>query len=185
MRSRAEPPGFGTGRSPTAWTRAGEGEVNVMNDEQKRAFDFVQSLLSSYGDHKKEREAYVIAVLYLGATAAALISNGWDLPRDLLLLALVAATLLTAALVFWQLANRRFAARMVAACTTVTSRWLTENPPPSEYRATCMNEVFWPDAVVQELRRVRSRETLILMIVIPLVILAWGGVVVSYFLEVI
>jgi hypothetical protein len=157
----------------------------MVNDEQKRAFDFVQSLLASYGDHnhKKEREAYVIAVLYLGATAAALISNGWDLPRDLLLLALVAATLLTAALVFWQLSKRRFAARMVAACTTVASRWLTENPPPSEYSATCMNEVFWPDAVVQELRRVRSRETLILMIAIPLVILAWGGVVVSYFLE--
>jgi hypothetical protein len=158
-----------------------------MNDEQKRAFDFVQSLLATYRDlnHKKEREAYVVAVLYLGATAAALISNGWDLPRDLLLLALAAATLLTAALVFWQLSNSRFAARMVAACTTVASRWLTENPPPSEYRSTCLNEVFWPDAVVQELRRVRSGEALIMMIVIPLVILAWGGVVLSYFLEVI
>jgi len=158
-----------------------------MNDEQKRAFDFVQSLLVSYEDcnHKKEREAYVIAVLYLGATAAVLISNGWDLPRELLLVALLAATLLTAALVFRRLRNRRFAARMVAACTTVASRWLTENPPPAEYRATCMNEIFWPDAVVQEFRRVRSLETLILMIAIPLVILAWGGVVVSYFLEVI
>jgi hypothetical protein len=164
-----------------------EGEVNAMDDGQKRAFDFVQSLLASYGDydHKKEREAYVIAVLYFGATAAALISNGWDLPRDLLLLALVAATLLTATLVFSQLYNRRFAARMAMACTTVASRWLTENPPPAEYRATCMNEVFWPDSVVQEFRRVRSRESLLLMIAIPLVILAWGGVLVSYFLEVI
>jgi hypothetical protein len=158
-----------------------------MDDGHKRAFALVQSLLISYGDynHKKEREAYVIAALYLGATASALINNGWDLPPGLLLLALVAATLLTAALVFWQLSNRRFAARMVAACTSVASRWLTESPAPAEYRTTCMNEVFWPNAIVQEFRRVRSRETLVLMIAVPLVIVAWGSVVACYFLQVI
>jgi hypothetical protein len=70
-----------------------------MDDGQKRAFDFVQSLRASHRDynHKKEREAYVITVLYLAATAVTLISNGWDLPSVILLLALVAATLLTAA----------------------------------------------------------------------------------------
>jgi hypothetical protein len=158
-----------------------------VDDEQKRAFDYVQSLTRAYDDynHKKEREAYVIAILFVGATASALINNGWDLPPGLLLVALVAATLLTAALVFWQLSNSRFAARMMAACTTVASRWLTESPAPAEYRTTCMNEVFWPDVVVQEFRRVRSGATLVLMIAVPLVIVAWGSVVVCYFLQVI
>jgi hypothetical protein len=154
-----------------------------MDDEQKRAFDYVQSLNRAYEEynHKKEREAYVIVVLYLGATAVALINNGWDLPIGLLLLALIIGTLLTAALVFWQLHNRRFAARIVAACTTVATRWLTENPTLADYRATSMQDILWPDAVVREFRRVRSTETLIFMIALPLVILAWGGAVACYF----
>jgi uncharacterized membrane-anchored protein len=154
-----------------------------VNDEEKRAFDYVQSLNRAYAEynHKKEREAYVIVVLYLGATAAALINNGWDLPIGLLLLALIIGTSLTAVLVFWQLRNRRFAARMVAACTTVASQWLTENPAPADYRATSMQEILLPDAVVREFGKVRSTETLILMIALPLVILAWGAAVVCYF----
>jgi len=160
--------------------------VSTVNEEQKRAFEFVQFLLASYDDydHKKEREAYVIAVLYLGATASVLINNGWDLPPGLLLLALGTATLLAAVLVFWQLRNRRFAGRMVAACTTVATRWLTENPPSAEYRATCMHHILWPDAVVREFQRVRSTETSIAMIAVPLVILAWGGVAIFYFLQI-
>jgi hypothetical protein len=154
-----------------------------MDEEQQRAFDFVRFLLASYEDfkQKKEREAYVIAILFVGATASALINNGWDLPMGLLLLALIIGTLLTTVLVFWQLRNGRFAARMVAACTTVASQWLTENLTPADYRAASMNDILWPDAVVREFRRVRSTETLILMIALPLVILAWGGAVVCYF----
>jgi hypothetical protein len=154
-----------------------------VDDEQKRAFDYVQSLIRAYEEynHRKEREAYVIVVLYLGATAAALINNGWELPIGLMLLTLIIGTMLTAVLAFWQLRNRRFAARMVAACTNVASRWLTEKPTRADYSATSMQHILWPDAVVQEFHRVRSTETFILMIALPSVILAWGSAVVCYF----
>jgi hypothetical protein len=154
-----------------------------VNDEQKRAFDYVQSLNRTYEEynHRKEREAYVIVVLYLGATAAALINNGWDLPIGPLLLTLIIGTVLTTVLVFLQLHNRRFAARMVAACTSVASQWLAENPTPADYRATSLQDILWPDAVVREFRRARSTETLVLLLALPLVMLAWGGAVVCYF----
>ncbi len=101
-----------------------------MTEEQKRAFDFVVSLRDFYGDYhaKKEREAYIVAVLYLGATAAFLGKKWPEQVKPLLLVGIAVATFVTVVLVAFQLYNRWFAARMMAACTTVASRWLVIAP---------------------------------------------------------
>jgi len=56
-----------------------------MDDDQERAFDYVQSLNKAYEDygHRKERETYVTAALYLAVTGAVVTHVGdWDLlPR--------------------------------------------------------------------------------------------------------
>jgi hypothetical protein len=126
-----------------------------MNDEQKRAFDFVLKLFTSYDDYnqQKEREAYVTAALYLGATVAVLTRDDLGRSRTLLLAGLGAATVVTASLVAWQLFNRHFAARMFGACTTVASREFHNNRPTS---------------------------TLVMAILVPLLLLAWGIAVVGH-----
>jgi hypothetical protein len=86
------------------------------------------SLRDFYGNYgsKKEREAYAAAVLYLGATVAALV----HIPstHGIFLVGLALATALAVSFVSWQLRNRHIAARMVAASTTVASRWLGTPP---------------------------------------------------------
>jgi len=149
-----------------------------MDDDQKRAFDFVVSLRDFYGDyqHKKEREAYVTTAAYLAATGAAFWK--WsDGQHGILPVAVLAVTILVAVLVWWQLGNRRFGARMVAASTTVASRWLAASPPRPEYNATRLGEVFYPDAVVRAFNDACACPTLVLQIVVPIAILVWGGVI--------
>ncbi len=116
-----------------------------MDEQQGRAFDFVVSLRDFYGDYhaKKEREAYVTAVLYLGATVAFITqpeSRQWTLLRT----GIIGVTFLALVLVAFQLYHRWFAARMVAACTTTACRWLAETPIREQYRSGRLKGRIWP-----------------------------------------
>lgn len=150
-----------------------------MDEDQRRAFDFVGALRTSYLDYhaKKEREAYVAAALYLGATVGVL-TRSWTGPDRLLLLwGIAGATLVTVGLVFFQLYNRRFAARIVAACTTVTSRWLTTAPQAVDYSPTRRGPAEWPNAVAEAFDNYDPCRLRSLMIGLPALLLLWGAAV--------
>lgn len=95
---------------------------HLVDDRQKEALEFVRLLLTFYGDYRtqKEREAYTVTTVYLGATGVVL-ARPWGHPL-VMGVAVVVVTLTVAALVMWQLTNLRFAARMVGASVNVTSR---------------------------------------------------------------
>ncbi len=148
-----------------------------MTEEQERAFDFVVSLRDFYGSYhaSKEHEAYAIAALYLGATAAFLTQKP---PAPLLVAGIIGATLLTVVLVAFQLYNRWIAGRLVAASTTVASRWLQEAPPPEEYQHTRLRGTLWPAAVVRGYDAQRAAPAFVAFIAIPTLLLLWGALVI-------
>jgi uncharacterized BrkB/YihY/UPF0761 family membrane protein len=152
-----------------------------MTEDQERAFHFVVSLRDFYGDYhaKKEREAYAVAVLYLAATAAFLAQNSPDREK-LLLGGVIAATLVTVVLVIFQLYNRWFAARMIAACTTVASRWLTAAPIPEHYQPARLGPSEWPDAVVRAFHGLGTLPPLLALVVVPALLFLWGVAVVIW-----
>jgi hypothetical protein len=150
---------------------------SAVKANQRRAFEFVGSLLKFYGDYRtqKEREAYVVTVLYLGATGAVFANE--ELHRHLVLVGLAAATLLVALLVGWQLGNLRFAARMVAACVNVSSQWLQHPPGPDAIRAIplCGHGAEVPADVAKEFGKQSVCAVRVGRVVIPALILVWGG----------
>ncbi len=149
----------------------------AVKTNQRRAFEFVGSLLKFYGDYRtqKEREAYVVTVLYLGATGAVLAND--QLHRHLVLVGLAVATVLVAALVSWQLGNLRFAARMVAACVNVSSQWLQQSPAPDAMRATplCGHGALVPADVAKEFGKQSVCAVRVARFAIPALIVLWGG----------
>ena len=150
-----------------------------MDEHQKRAFDFVVSLCDFYGDYhaKKEREAYVVAILYLGATAAFL-THKWSGGERLLFGGIIGATVLAVVLVAFQLYSRWFAAGIVAASTTVASRWLADAPLREHYRPAPLGPAEWPDAVVRAFREHRTVPPLLALIGVPALLLLWGAAIV-------
>jgi hypothetical protein len=150
-----------------------------MDEHQKRAFDFVVSLRDFYGDYhaKKEREAYVVAILYLGATAAFL-TQKWPGREKLLFAGVIGATVLAVVLVAFQLYSRWFAARIVAASTTVASRWLADAPILEHYRPARLGPAEWPDAVVRAFREHGTVPPLLALIGVPALLFLWGAAIV-------
>jgi hypothetical protein len=149
-----------------------------VNSEQQRAFDFVSSLRDYFGRYHadKEREAYFIALAYLGATAAFLTRD----PAPIFLVGISLATLVAGVLVIFQLCNRWLAARMVATCTTIAARWLREPPGRHEYRPTRLGRRGYsvPAAVVQELQHHPVKSAFAAAIFVPLFLLLWGLLVI-------
>jgi hypothetical protein len=148
----------------------------AVKANQRRAFEYVGSLLKFYGDYRvqKEREAYVISVLYFGATGAVLAKK--ELHGHLVLVGLTVAAALVALLVWWQLGNLRFAARMVAACVNVSSQWLQQPPSSEAIRATalCGHGYEVPADVAREFAKQSVCAVRAAGVLIPLLILAWG-----------
>ena len=127
----------------------------------------------------KEREAYVTATLFLSASVAYLARAGsLSQHQGLLLLGLTGATVLGVLLVAFQLYYRWIAARMVGACTIVASQWLAVPPTPAEYRPLRVGGFAAPDAVVQQFRRQRVTQAVLAFILIPGLLLLWGGLVI-------
>jgi hypothetical protein len=150
-----------------------------MTEDQRRAFDFVVSLRDFYGDYhaKKEREAYIVAVLYLGATAAFVAHDGPGRGK-LLLAGIIGATLLAVALVTFQLHSRWFAARVVTACTTVATRWLTT--VPEHYHPARLGPAEWPDAVVRAFHETGTLPPLLALVGVPALLFLWGVAIVVW-----
>jgi hypothetical protein len=156
--------------------------TSAPDNGQERAIEFVGSLLKFYGDYRaqKEREAYVVTVLFLGA-AGVLLTN-WHpastdppLVRYLTASGIAVAAALVAVLVCWQIKNLRFAARMVGACVTVTSRWLTKPPDADAIRATtCGHSVEVPHDVACEFNKQSVCAVAVAQVMTPIVIVAWG-----------
>ena len=157
-----------------------------MNDEQRRAFEYVGSLLTFYGDYrtKKEREAYVVSALYLGATGAVLTSD--LVPKDarlaLLLVGLAVATMVVATLVRWQLKNLRFAARIVGASVNISSRWLQQPPSSDAMVATPLAErpdVLLPADVAEAFNGQQVPWVRRAQFAVPVLLAVWGASVVA------
>ena len=155
-----------------------------MTANQRRAFEFVGLLLKFYGDYRtqKEREAYVVTTLYLGATGVLLVSHplptGWKLA--LLVAGVVTAGVGVACLVCWQLKNLRFAARMVGACVNVSSQWLHTPPGAGALYQTplCGHAITQvPADVDTEFKKQKVTGVRIARGVAPLLIAAWGVIV--------
>jgi len=123
----------------------------------------------------KEREAYVTAALYLGATVAVLLAKEVDpTHRRLLWWGIVGASFLALFLVGFQLRHRWIAARLVAACKTVSTRWLTFAPTAEEYRPVPLRDAQYPDAVVRQFRVEPARTPRWASIVVMVALLVWA-----------
>jgi hypothetical protein len=151
-----------------------------VDDAQKKAIDFVGSLLKFYGDYRmqKEREAYAVTTVYLGATGA-LLAGTWEHPGAMSA-AVGVVSLVVAALVRWQLGNLRFAARMVGACVNVSSQWLQQPPGAASLRTTplCGHSVtVVPADVDTEFKKQKVTGVRVARFVVPSLIVAWGVVV--------
>jgi hypothetical protein len=158
--------------------------LRAMSEDQERAFSFVGSLLEFYGDYrtKKEREAYVIGVLFLGATGAVLLHWQDDLRGPLVLFGLAGATLLVALLVGWQIKNLRFAARMVGASVNVGSMWLGTPPDAEGIRTRPLVDhpaVSLPSDLAQAFDDQRAATLLRAQYAIPGVLMLWGVALVA------
>ncbi len=149
-----------------------------MDPEQERAFDFVVSLRDVYIRYHadKEREAYATAALYLAATAAGLART--DPLTPIIRAGLGGATVLAVVLVAFQLYYRWFAARIVAASTTVASQWLRNAPDPADYQPTPLHGTLWPAAVVHGFHAQHPLGPWAALMVIPAVLLLWGALVI-------
>jgi hypothetical protein len=141
-------------------------------------FDLVVSLRDHFATYhaNKEREAYVTGALYLGSTVAILSHS--DMHRRLLFWGFLAATVLALSLVGFQLYNRLFAARMAAACTTLSTRWLTFDPTDADGRPVCLRGVEYPEAVVQQFRAQSATLAGLTSRAVFLSLLVWGLVVI-------
>ena len=152
-----------------------------MNAQQRRAFEFVGSLLTFYGEYRtqNEREAYVVTTLYFGATVAAL-TKEWP-NHVLLLVGLALVSFVVGALVWWQLGNLWFAARMVAACVTVSSHWLAQ-PPGQSIRPTRLRgrQFDLPEDLALEFERQRVRAVRRVQFIVPSLIVLWGIAIVLW-----
>ena len=149
----------------------------AVKADQRRAFEFVGSLVKFYGDYRtqKEREAYVVGALYLGATGA-VIANP-PLHRPLVLVGLLGATVLVMLLVGWQLYNLRFAARMVGACVNVSSKWLENAPGNAAIAAAELvghEAVRVPFDVAEDFKGQESPTLLRAQFGIPVLLMLWG-----------
>jgi hypothetical protein len=144
------------------------------------ALDFLGTLLKFYGDYRtqKEREAYAAIVLYLGATGAVLSST--TLHNRLVLVGVAGATLLVAALVFWQVRNLWLAARVISACISVTAAWLHAEPTPAQLLPTELRgfRVKMPADVAADFHTRDNPSLTGARYVLPSLILAWGLAVV-------
>jgi cytosine/uracil/thiamine/allantoin permease len=150
---------------------------------RKRALELIDSLRVFYGEYRahKERQAYVVTVLFIGASAALLANlETWKHPetvRRFLSLSVAVAAVFVALLVRWQIANLHFAARMVGASLTVSSRWISATLLTAEaVKATrlsgCAVEV--PHDLARSFQDQHSRVLTAAQIVIPLLIAGWG-----------
>jgi hypothetical protein len=124
----------------------------------KDTIDVVLSHRSFYGAYHnhKEQIAHGAAILYIGA-ATALIIRGYDIlqpPRakSTILMLFGLTFLFGLAFVTWQLWYREFAARVVAACTAISTRLLLENQPAFDSTPTEYFGVSFPQSLVNELR---------------------------------
>jgi hypothetical protein len=104
----------------------------------------------------KEREAYVTAALYLGATVAVLLAKDVDPTHRRLL--------------WWGIVGASF----LAACKTVSTRWLTFAPTAEEYRPAPLRDAQYPDAVVQQFRVERATTPRWASIVVMAALLVWA-----------
>lgn len=151
-----------------------------MDKDQERAIEFVGSLLKFYGDYRsqKEREAYVVTVLFFGATGVLLTSGppAAGLFRRLVAIGVTVAAVLVPLLVCWQLRNLRFAARMVGACVTVSSRWLATSPDANARSATVLSgySVEVPHDVAREFSKQCVCGVAVALVAIPILIGLWG-----------
>lgn len=105
--------------------------------------------------HHKERMAYGVATLYIGA-ATAVILKGRDVlgggdPRCVVSMVLALSFLVGHAFVIWQLANREQAANIVRAATAVLSRLARPNGPAPDMTTTPWQGLELPRVLVEEL----------------------------------
>jgi hypothetical protein len=153
-------------------TVADPGRLGAVTDEHKQALAFVLSTRDYYDRYHadKEREAYFIAIAYLGATAALLAAN----PSPLVLVGIIGATVLAVVLVAFQLYNRWVASRMGAACAAVAADWLAQAPPAADYGPVLYKRTRIPSAVKREVREQAGAPALVALVLIPAVLFAWG-----------
>jgi len=109
---------------------------------------------ASYHDHK-EQMAYLVAIVYVSATTAAIL-QGPDLlksgtPRCVLISMCSAAFLFGHAFVIWQLSNREFAANIVRACTAVLTRFHASGGATPDMSPTTYRGLELPRVLVDEL----------------------------------
>jgi hypothetical protein len=157
----------------------------AVDENQRRAFDLVESLRKFFGEYRtqKEREAYVVLALYLGATGALLLREPPSGARLwLVLIAVVGASFVAAFVVRWQITNLLVAARVVGASVNVSARWLQHPPPPAAIEATQVpdwrnGEAWLPADLATEFENQDLRWLRRAQIGVPVVLVVWGSLV--------
>ena len=163
------------------------GSSDIEAEDRKRALDLAASLRDFYGEYRtrKEREAYGTTVAYLGATVALLAHNGRSDYGCLVLSGISVATAAVVLLVWWQISNLLFAARMVGASITVHAQWLERAPKRRELRAARLSDdhpdTLLPETMVDEFHRQHVHAVERARFGAPLLLL-WGGAVIWHLL---
>jgi hypothetical protein len=129
----------------------------------EKAWELVLRHRDFYGayHHQKENAAYTATAFYLGGISALVVGDVWvKWPRQhlaALAAGVLVAAVFTIAFVLWQFHRRLFAVDMVAACTDLTARWVTEPPADSGLRTTELCDRLWPAVLVERFQETSSR----------------------------